>query len=694
MTSPPIQPETQRLEGEQALQQEIERLRERVAELEQEQAGLRAAEETQLEVAERRQRVLSSAIEAVREGVAITDAHLESGGLRLLYVNDYLCELSGYAPVELTGRPLCHLLPQRENEAAWVELLEALEQGEPCRTDMVSQRIDGIRYTVSNHCSPVFNEAGEMTHVVSIQDDITLEKEAEQALRQSEERYRLLIEKMSEGFVATDSHNRVDLVNDRFLEMIGYSRQEVRGKPLGDFVDAENRQRLERQESRRRAGVAEPYELSWIAHGGRRVDTIISPTSLHNMSGRFIGSFAVVTDITERKRLEKEQRRLEHRLQMAQKEESLSMLAGGVAHDFNNLLVGMLGHAGLALMELPEDSTARPLIRQIETAAQRASELTREMLAYSGKGKFLVEIIDLSRLVEEMTHLLKVSLSKKAVLRFDFVDGLPSIEGDPTQIRQIVMNLITNASEAVGEKGGMVAISTGSMHAERSYLAGTYMDNGLEEGEYVYLEVADTGPGMEADTRAKIFDPFFTTKFTGRGLGLAAVLGIVRGHQGAIRVESYPGRGTSFKVLFPAVAAVVEEPQPEAPRDELSFQGSGRILVVDDEEMVRGVAQLSLETVGYEVLTAEDGEKAVELYRREGQTIDAVVLDMTMPKKGGEEVFREIRSFAPDARIILSSGFSEQDTLDRMKDPAPDAFLQKPFQPQELIRAVRRLLAQ
>jgi CheY-like chemotaxis protein len=240
----------------------------------------------------------------------------------------------------------------------------------------------------------------------------------------------------------------------------------------------------------------------------------------------------------------------------------------------------------------------------------------------------------------------------------------------------------------------MVAISTGAMTVDRAYLAGTYMDNGLEEGRYIYLEVADTGPGMEEETRAKIFDPFFTTKFTGRGLGLAAVLGIVRGHQGAIRVESQPGRGTSFKVLFPAVEEVAGSPRTEPPRDELSFRGSGRILVVDDEEMVRGVARLSLETVGYEVLTAEDGEQALQLYRQEGGSIDAVLLDMTMPKKGGEEVFREIRSLAPGARIVLSSGFSEQDTLDRLKDPAPDAFLQKPFQPQDLIRVVRRLLAQ
>ena len=652
----------------------------------------REAEE--LAVAQRRQRVLSSAIEAVREGVAITDANLEDAGPNLLYINDYLCEISGFLPSDLAGKPLSFLLAEGRNEEIWANLMESLAAGEPCRADLVNRRADGSEYVVSNLISPVHNNQGELTHLISIQDDITADKAAEKALRQSEERYRLLIEKMNEGFVATDEDNRVDLVNAKIVEMLGYSREELRGHYLGNFVDVENQRKLEAQEARRRAGVAEPYELTWMSKEGKKVYTIISPTSLHDAQGHFVGSFAVMTDITERKRLEEEKRRLEGRLQKAQKMESLAMLAGGVAHDFNNLLVGMLGHAGLALMELPGDSSVRPLIGQIETAALRASELTKEMLAYSGKGKFLVESIDLSALVEEMAHLLKVSISKKAVLRFHFAEGLSPIEGDPTQIRQIVMNLITNASEALVDHSGVITLTTGEMQADRDYLASTYMDDGLEERSYVYLEVADTGLGMDAETRGKIFDPFFTTKFTGRGLGLAAVLGIVRGHQGAIRVRSDVGHGTSFKVLFPAA---VEAPRalPVRPQaDELTFQGSGRVLVVDDEEMVRGVARLSLETVGYEVMTAQDGEEAVEIYREKGAEIDAVLLDMTMPRMGGEETFREIRALRPDARIILSSGFNEQDAVERFPGLGLDGFLQKPFQPQELIRVVRELLAQ
>jgi PAS domain S-box-containing protein len=510
-------------------------------------------------------------------------------------------------------------------------------------------------------------------------------------LRRSEERYRLLIERMSEGFVATDSDNRIDLVNAKMVELLGYSREELRGRYIGNFCDLENRKLLEDEESRRRHGEAQPYELAWIAKDGSRVDTIISPTSLQDSDGNFIGSFAVVTDVTERKRSEEERRRLEARIRKAQKMESLGLLAGGVAHDFNNLLVGMLGHAGLALMELPPDSPARPLVRQIETAAIRASELTREMLAYSGKGKLVEETLDLSRVVEEMANLLEVSIGKKARLDLDFADGAVYIDGDPTQIRQIVMNLITNASEAIGDRGGTITVRTSELHADREYLASTYMDDELEGGRYVVLEVSDDGAGMDAETRSKIFDPFFTTKFTGRGLGLAAVLGIVRGHQGAIKVYSEPGRGTSFKVLFPAAGAgPVEEEPPEI--EELSHRGTGRILVVDDEEMVRGVARMSLETVGYEVETAADGVEAVEVIRRDGDRVDAVLLDMTMPRMGGEEAYHEIRRMRPEVKVILTSGFNEQDAIKRFSGTDLEAFLQKPFQPQELIRKIRELL--
>ncbi len=523
----------------------------------------------------------------------------------------------------------------------------------------------------------------------TIQQDVTEHKRSEEALRRSEERYRLLIEKMNEGFVATDADNCIDLVNAKIVDMLGFSRAELEGRYLGELFDDQNRARLEAQEERRRQGVAEPYELVWSGRDGRRIDTIVSPTSLQDAGGRFVGSFAVVTDVTERKKSEAERQKLEARIRKTQKMESLGILAGGIAHDFNNLLVGILGNAGLALMEMAEESPVRSLIRQIETAGIRASELTHEMLAYSGKGRLRLEPIDLSALVEEMAQLLRASISKKATLRFEFADDLPAIDGDPTQVRQVVMNLITNASEALGEDSGVITLETDELFADREVLASTYMDDDLEPRRYVVLEVSDTGGGMDEETRSKIFDPFFTTKFTGRGLGLAAVLGIVRGHRGAIRVVSESGGGTSFKILFPPSEQAAATPEAGA-AEEPAFRGSGRVLVVDDEELVRRVAKRSLEGVGFSVLLAADGAEVVEAVRRDGR-IDAVLLDMTMPRMGGEEAYREIRRLDPEVKIILSSGFSERDAIRRFDSDGLAGFLQKPFKPRELVGKMRQL---
>ena len=512
------------------------------------------------------------------------------------------------------------------------------------------------------------------------------------ASQTSAQRYRLLIERMNEGFMTTDRDNRVDLVNAKFVDMLGYSRAELEGRYLGNFVDRENLRKLEQQEDRRHRGVEEPYELTWTTKDGRSIDTVISPTSLHDADGRFDGSFGVIADVTERRRLERERQKLRSRVRKAQKMESLGLLAGGVAHDFNNLLVGVLGHAGLALMELDRDSAASRSVKQIEIAALRASELTKEMLAYSGKGKFLVELIDLRLLVEEMLQLLKVTITKKAVLELDFAADLPATEGDPTQIRQVVMNLITNASEALGGSTGTIRISTGTVDADRAYLEESYLDDDLPEQRYVFLEVIDTGEGMDRETRSKIFDPFFTTKFTGRGLGLAAVLGIVRGHRGAIHVNSDPGRGTTFRVLLPAThrpAPAVEAPAAEAP----AFRGSGCVLVVDDEELVRTVAKITLENAGFQVLLAVDGVEAVEIFRERSDQLCAVLLDMTMPRMAGDEAYREIRRIRGDAKIILSSGFNEQDAIHRFAGQPLAGFLQKPFQPRELVEKMRQVLA-
>ena len=397
-------------------------------------------------------------------------------------------------------------------------------------------------------------------------------------------------------------------------------------------------------------------------------------------------------DITEKVRAEEERRKLEAQIQHAQKFESMGVLAGGVAHDFNNLLTSILGNASLARKELSPASPARESLEEIETASQRAAELCRQMLAYAGKGKFVIEPVGLNELVEEMAHLLEVSISKKAVLKYDFTDNLPAVEADATQIRQVIMNLITNASEALGEESGTIKIATGIKKCTREFLRGIYLGKELPEGEYFCLEVADTGCGMDEETLAKMFDPFFTTKFTGRGLGLAAALGIVRGHKGAIRVSSKPGRGTTFKIFFPASDRLAKPAEKEFAAVEQGWTGSGTILLVDDERGIRRLGKRILEDFGFAVLVAANGREAVRMFQEHKNEIVLVLLDLTMPKMSGDEAFQEIRQIKSDARVILSSGYMEEDAVVRFAGRGLAGFLQKPYNSQVLEKKIREIL--
>jgi len=409
--------------------------------------------------------------------------------------------------------------------------------------------------------------------------------------------------------------------------------------------------------------------------------------------GDLVGAIEVARNITARKRAEAEQAKLEAQMQEVQKLESLGVLAGGIAHDFNNLLMAILGNADLALLSLSPASPARPNVEEIARTSQRAADLCRQMLAYSGKGRFLVGRYDLSEIVREMAQMLEVSISKKASLRYSFGAQLPAVEADATQLRQVIMNLITNASEALHDHSGSISIVTGVMDCDRTYLAESYLDDKLPEGRYVYLEVSDTGAGMDEETRRRIFDPFFTTKFTGRGLGLAAVLGIVRGHKGAIKVYSEPGRGTTFKVLLPAVewqpGNSVPSPGPPA-----SVKPGGTVLLVDDDSAVRTIGVQMLERLGYTVLTAADGREGLEVFRTRREEIACVILDLTMPEMGGDEVFRELRRLQRDVRVILTSGYNEQEVIQQFAGKGLAGFVQKPYTVAKLRETLHGALAQ
>ncbi|MCP4674047.1 MAG: response regulator [Deltaproteobacteria bacterium] len=502
----------------------------------------------------------------------------------------------------------------------------------------------------------------------------------QEALVESCDRYTDLYDFAPVGY-ATVSHEGLILeANLTWASLLGVERRDLIKQRLSDYIVPDDQNIVYRhRRTIHKTNQPDICQLRMPRRGAEPFWAEMESIPFESGNDGKTGLRIAISDITSRKRVEDENHVLQQQVQQAQKLESLGVLAGGIAHDFNNLLVGILGNADLALAQLPTESPARVHVVGVETATRRAADLAQQMLAYSGKGRFDVQWIDLRALVEEMVHLLETSISRSVVIRYDFAQNVPPIEADPTQIRQIVMNLVVNASEAIGDRSGVISIRTGAMDCDRAYLDEMYFENDLTEGVYTYVEIADTGSGIDPETISKIFDPFFSTKFTGRGLGLAATLGIVRGHKGAIKVQSVPGKGTTFRVLFPYRQSPAEMLDAVAVKtSDAKFDGL-TVLLVDDEETVRTVGRQMCEQLGLKVTTAEDGREALKLFSRDPNRFDCVILDLTMPHMNGEETFLEMRRIRGDIRIVLSSGYSEHDLISRFKGQNLSGFIQKPY---------------
>ncbi len=517
---------------------------------------------------------------------------------------------------------------------------------------------------------------------------------SEEALRQSEERFRNLAEMLPVAIFETDLQGNYTFVNREASHMTGYSLDELyMGLNGGDLVVPEDLKVV----LATMAHVLNGEVISGVEYRSLRKDGSVFPSLAYAapiiQDGKLSGMRGLVVDISDKKKAEEESERLEAQVQHSQKLESLGVLAGGIAHDFNNLLTGILGNAELAMRHLPPASPCRDFMVSVGNSADRAAELCRQMLAYSGKGRFILGPLDLRREIDEMLHLMNVLISKKVTLKLHFPKELPVFEGDGTQIRQVIMNLVINASEAIGDQNGVVTINLGSMDCDTDYLVDTYLDESLEPGEYVYLEVSDSGCGMDAETQTKIFDPFFSTKFTGRGLGLSAVLGIVRGHGGAMKVYSEPDRGSTFKVLFPVAEGEAEGTIANS-RPEKKWSGSGTVLLVDDDDTVQEVGRAMLAAIGFDVILACDGADGLEKFRANSDIIDCVILDLTMPNMDGREAFREIRRVRSDVPIILSSGYNEQEIVNEFTGKKLAGFIQKPYRLSDMIEKLRGALGE
>ncbi|MFN8091568.1 MAG: PAS domain-containing protein [Vicinamibacteria bacterium] len=583
----------------------------------------------------------------------------------------------GLRPGEVVGTPVADLLGR--SSPAMFHLALAL-RGESVSFD---HELAGRSFIV--HVEPLRDAHGSVRGTVGIALDVTSQRRADAALRESEARLRQVINLVPHFIFAKDADGRFLLANRAVAEAYGTTVDRLIGRTDADFAPpAEAESFREDDLEVMRTGDARVIEER-ITDARGKVRNLRTAKIPFTFSGtKRPAVLGVAIDVTD-------QHATEEALRRAAKEESLTVLAGGVAHDFNNLLAAILGHAALALKQLPETSPARRHVEKAAVAVERASDLTRQMLAYSGRGRFVVRPADFNAVVRENLPLLEVALPKSVRLEASLAPVLPTVEADVGQLQQVLMNLVINAAEAIGERGGVVTVSTGEREVGPADGA-LWRASGhpLRPGRYVVLEVRDDGPGIDAETLDRIFEPFFTTKFTGRGLGLAAVLGVVRGHHGAVSVDSAPGRGTVFRLLFPPGREAPAEAGAEArgPRREEPVT----LLLVDDEDVVRDMVGEVLAHEGVHVLSAPDGARGVEVFRENRGAIDVVLLDLSMPGLSGEQTYERLREVDPGVRVILSSGYDQDEATRRFGADGPAGFIQKPYRPQQLMAEIERCL--
>jgi PAS domain S-box-containing protein len=624
--------------------------------------------------AEHRLRFTQYAVDHMRDAVAF----LTVDGDRI-YVNDETCRLTGYERTELVGAKIWNTFTGI-NAARYQQLWSLVKQRGTHLFETSLATRTGVNVPVEVGLSHI--DFGGREIVFAIARDITARKAAEQALRDSEERLRLTqhaLDLAQDIVSIMDADGNRLYVNETFCRFTGRSREEIFTTKVWETNPPLNEARYRAlwDDVRRRGNSS--FELEMLSFSGERLPIEVNASFL-----TFDGREAVCTisrDLGPRRAAESEKKRMEEQLRETQKLESLGVLAGGIAHDFNNLLTGILGHASLARDRLPDGHDLHESLAQIEQSSTRAAELCQQMLAYAGKGRFIVGAVNLSKLVGETAKLLDLSIEHRAALQLGLAEDLPPVLADATQMRQIVMNLVLNAAEAVTPDSGRIGVTTGRMQVDATFLANARVAGGLRQGEAVYLEVTDNGCGMDPATLERIFDPFFTTKFTGRGLGLAAVQGIVRSHDGALQVRSAPGKGTTFRlVLAPYKGPKTSTLPPFAPsRESRPPVASGRILVVDDEDSVRSVTRQVLERTGFTVEIAEDGERALERLKKGAPDFSLILLDFTMPRLDGSQTLREILQIQPNARVMMMSGFSETEARQRLGDLPIVGFIQKPF---------------
>jgi PAS domain S-box-containing protein len=562
-------------------------------------------------------------------------------------------------------------------------LMETLSRNHHARAEHIHWTLQGEKRHVEVLTSPIRDENGKIIQAVHIQRDITARKQSEEDLRDSRELLRVVVEGTSDAVYVKDTAGRYRLFNTAASRVTGKSAEEISGRDDTLLFPAdEARAVMQGDLAVMNAGKTMTYEEYATSADGEHLVFLSTKGPLFDEHGNVAGLFGVSRDITGQKKAEAERLEFERNLQHAQKLESLGVLAGGIAHDFNNLLAVIIGNLDLSLMSLPTDSPARTRIERAMQAGMNAANLTRQMLDYAGKGLFVLKELDINEVVRENADLFRTSIARTINLEIVTTPHLSVIYADKGQVQQVIMNLIINAAEAIGADWGVITLRTGLLECDAAYLRSSRLVEKPPAGRFVYLEVSDTGCGMDEETQLRIFEPFFTTKFTGRGLGMASLLGIVREHKGAILVTSEPGRGSTFRVLFPEgnVAEIRSiESNDSAKLSKTPFAFTGKVLIVDDEDYVREMCIAFVRRLGLGAIGAAGGKEAVKIFEEQSDDIALVILDLTMPGMDGVLTFRELRRILPDVRVLVCSGYSKEDVSERFTGARPAGFIQKPF---------------
>ncbi|MFQ5805276.1 MAG: PAS domain S-box protein [Phycisphaerae bacterium] len=609
---------------------------------------------------------------------------------RFLEVNEAFCGMTGYSADELLRMKISDL-----------EVDEHANGGVPSHTRTGLHQFPTAHRHKDGHLVQleisvnVLHDAGEKI-LVGFARDVTERKRAEEALARLSREQKLILDSAAEGIAGLDREGNISFINPAAARFLGASSGELIGRSAHAVFWRSDR-RLANcdapncpicavlKNGSRSLGLDGEFSRT----DGTRFPVECSITSMQAGSD-VIGAVLVFKDITKQRRAEEERRSLEAQVQQGQKLESLGLLAGGIAHDLNNMLAGIQGNACLALSEAAEERSVRDRLQRIVGVCERASKVIRQILAYAGHVTCDAGPLNLNELVEDMKEFMRAAVPKAITLDTKLAPELPIIQADGGQLQQVIASLLVNAVEAIGDATGRITLATERIQLSDADSKRAFPAQDLTPGQYVCLHVEDTGRGMSAETAQRIFEPFFSQKGVGRGLGLAAMRGVIRAHHGGVRVESELRGGTCFTIVFPALeqpVAASSGPQPQA-----RLAAGSTVLVIDDEHEVRDVIKDMLTGRGLRVLTAKDGTRGIEVFKQQADTIDVVLLDMAMPGRSGEEVLQEILAVRPDAKVIVSSGFIEEGVSARFGDAKPAAFLHKPFTTDTLMESIGGVL--